>query len=138
MNVNRGATTGGGLSHYPPQEVQGFCEAGGKAELEGERRRFPVSGLREIGGKESVDNDGMDFALLRVGEAVAAFYSTEETLGHEEALLIYGGRKHHIIPQFESPAPGARRQVRWAGGARRLATANSGNMFTNAKDRQAA
>jgi hypothetical protein len=76
--------------------------------------------------------------LGRTRQTVAAFDLGQEALGHEEALLFNGGRKHHIIPQLESPPPGARRQVKWAGGARRLATAARGDMCTNAKDREPA
>jgi hypothetical protein len=54
-------------------------------------------------------------------QAVAAFDLGQETLGHEEALLFNGGRKHHIVPQRESPARLAcGRQVVGAGDARRL------------------
>jgi hypothetical protein len=134
MNVNGGATSGGGFGHYPPQEIQCFAQAGGESVLERERRRLPIPGLREIGGQKTIDDYMVNFAFGRVRQSMAAFNSGEEALGQEEALLVYGGRKHHIIPHFESPAPGARRQVEWAGGASRLATAASGNMSTNAKD----
>jgi hypothetical protein len=40
----------------------------------------------------------MDFALSGMGQTVAAFNLGQEALGHEEALLFNGGRKHHIIP----------------------------------------
>jgi hypothetical protein len=138
MNVNGGPRAAGGFGHYPPQEIQRFTQAGGKSVLEREWRRLPISGLREIGGQETVDNYRVNFAFGGVRQSVAAFDSGEEALGHEEALLVYGGRKHHIIPHFESPTPGARRQVEWAGGARRLAAAVSRNMSTNAKEMKTA
>jgi hypothetical protein len=31
-------------------------------------------------------------------QAVATFDFGQETLGHEDALLFKGGRKHHIVP----------------------------------------
>jgi hypothetical protein len=88
MDIYGGATTGGGLGHYPSQELQCLSQAGGKTVLKGERRRLSVSGLREIRGQESVDNDGMNFAMIGMRQAVAAFNSSEEALGHEKALLV--------------------------------------------------
>src|SRR5688572_5948233 len=57
-----------------------------------------------------------------MGQAVAAFDLGKEALGHEEALLFKGGRKHHIYPQLVSPVRLAHdRQVMGWGDARRLA-----------------
>jgi hypothetical protein len=54
-------------------------------------------------------------------QAVAAFDLGKDALGHEEALLFKGGRKHHIYPQLVSPVRLANdRQVVGRGGARRL------------------
>jgi hypothetical protein len=103
VDVQRGPRTARGFRHYLAHEIQCLTEAAGKGVLQGEWRRLAVPGLGEIGGKESVDYDGGDLSLSGTGQAVAAFDLGEEPLGHEEALLFKGGRKHHIYPQLVSP-----------------------------------
>jgi hypothetical protein len=139
MDVERRPKSGIGLGHYLPKEIQGLGQTPGKGELERGRRGLTIPGLGEVGGKKTVDDDGVNFSISRMGQAVATFDSGQEALGHEEALLFKGGRKHHIVPQRELPARLAcGRQVTGAGDARRPETADRGITSTNAKDRNSA
>jgi len=88
--VERCPASGRRFGHYPPHELQCLGQAGGEGVLEREWRGLPISGLREIGGQETVDNNRGNLALVRVGQAVAAFDLEQEALGHEEALLFNG------------------------------------------------
>jgi len=104
VHVQRGPTAAGGLTHYLSHQIECLTQASGEGVLECEWRRFPFTGLREIGGKKSLDDDGGNFSAYRMGQTVATFDLGEEALSHEEALLFKGGRKHHIYPQLVSPA----------------------------------
>ena len=129
----------GGFAHYLPHEIQRFTQTRGERVLECEWRGLSVSGLWEIGGKESVDDNGVDFSLCGMRQAVAAFDLGKEALSHKEALLFNRGRKHHIYPQLASPARLAHdRQVIGAGDARRLESRRYGGTCTNARDRHTA
>jgi hypothetical protein len=46
---------------------------------------------------------------------VATFNLGQEALGHEEALLFNGGRKHHIVPLGNRRRLAYGRQVMWGG-----------------------
>ena len=98
MDVQGSAKSGVGLFHYPPQEIQGLGQTPGEGELERGRRGLTIPGLGEVGGEETVDDDGVDLSIGGMRQAVATFNFGQEALSHEEALLFKGGRKHHIVP----------------------------------------
>src|SRR6476646_2015488 len=104
MNVKGGAKTTVGLTDDFPQDVDSLCQSGREREFQRQWCGLTISGFWQVSNQKAVDNNWMDFAICGVQQAVAAFDFRQETLGHEEALLLKGFWKHHIVPHWKAPA----------------------------------
>jgi hypothetical protein len=134
VDVEGGAKSGVGFTHYTPDYLESLGKAPGEGKLDRRGRGFAVSAFRDIGGEKTVYNDRVNISISWVRQAVATFDLGQEALGHEEALLFNRCREHHIVPQGHLPARLAfGRLVNEAGGARRPRWKLS-DLCTNAKD----
>jgi hypothetical protein len=103
VNIERRTPSVPRFAHDVAEQIEGLGKGRGERELERLGSGLTLARLRQVGGKETIDDEGMKLSAWRMRQSVTAFDLVEEALRDQETLMFKGGRKHHIVPQLAAP-----------------------------------